>query len=189
MSANKQTQIPTAQCLYTVTCIAPWRQMQKDPCSWTVGDVCMCVSTASAAVITKCSVSYHVHFYTTINGGVESGWDTFFKWGKVSLFASLASNQRQLRNQHLDFEPLSGWERTGRSTGSLKRNSCKLQIGKPLWEAAVPFLLSSKCWHADSFHSFCVIRKMGERHKAMILHKRPCIVGNTPEPGSRCVFK
>lgn len=84
------------------------------------------------------------------------------------------TNQWQLRNQHLDCKPLSGWERIGRLTDSLKRNSCKLQIGKPLWEAALPFvvsfLLSSKCWHADvSSHSSYVITKIGECHKGMIL--------------------
>lgn len=96
-----------------------------------------------------------------------------YKGGSVIICRSSASNQQQLRNQHLDCEPLSGWQRMGRSTASLKRNSCKLQIGKPLWEAALPFvvsfLLSSKCWHADgSSHSSCVITKMGEGHKGMI---------------------
>ena len=86
------------------------------------------------------------------------------------------------------------WERTGRSTCSLKRNSCKLQIGKPLWEAALPFvvsfLLSSECWHADvSSHSSCVITKTAERHEGVILYTRHCTAGGTPESGSRRRFK
>lgn len=98
-----------------------------------------------------------------------------YKRGSVVICRTSATNRQQLRNQHLDCEPLSGLERIGRSTASMKRNSCKLQIGKPLWEAALPFvvsfLLSSKCWHADvSSHSSCVITKMGERHKGMIPH-------------------
>lgn len=99
--------------------------------------------------------------------------DKFFKRRKCHHLSTSASNQLQLRNQHLDCEPLSGWEGMGHSTASLKRNSCKLQIGKPLWEAALPFvvsfLLSSKCWHADvCSHFSCVITKMGWSHKRML---------------------
>lgn len=95
------------------------------------------------------------------------------------------------KDQWLDCEPLLAWERTGRS-GSLKRNSCKLQIGKPLWERALPFvvsfLLSSKSWHADvSSHSSRVITKMGEEHKRIIPDM--ALYSRQRTPGSWHVFK
>lgn len=110
----------------------------------------------------------------------------------IIVWQTSALNQKPLKkDQWLDCEPLLGWERTGHSS-SLKRNSCKLQIGKPLWDRALPFvvsfLLSSKSWHADvSSHSSRVITKMGEEHKRIIPDM--ALYSRRSTPGSWHVFK
>ncbi len=127
MSGSRQTQ--SANCsifvhshMHTVssTCVniwidsASWKQTQRDSCSWTVGDVCLWVQLSSPndrSLIM--STSKHLLMEEKRQAQTQS---THFLQRRKSVMVCqmLVSNQRRLRNQRLDCEPLSGWERTGR---------------------------------------------------------------------------